>query len=135
MPDFERQGQRARQDAYIETIGFIPLVTFEDRKKWALFSTTNSSNWLEEGKDIVVPPFIWKEGEDPAQSETIAKIPDDNILMAPLWQTSPLPFDARVINFNLFSESLYQFLFGAMTETKQTALSGKLKGAATATAS
>ncbi|CAB9501130.1 Receptor-type guanylate cyclase gcy [Seminavis robusta] len=115
VPDFDRRGQRARVDAFIEMIAFSPLVTYEDRDRWSIF-TAYDSDWI--GANVTVPQDIYRLHEDSG-----LPVQEDNILMIPIWQTSPKPHNSSLINFNLLSNSLYYFLFNAMTESKHTALS------------
>ena len=121
VPHFDKRGSRAREDAYIEIVGFSPLVTYEDREEWVDYSLNSSTSWDTSVFDMI--PFIWKEPEESSEGGEIVKIPDDNILMAPMWQTSPKANHKGALNYNLFSETLYQHLYGAMTESKKTALS------------
>ena len=116
VPDFVRRGQRARVEAYIEVIAFSPLVTYEDRHRWSTFASY-SSDWLGPNA-TAVPSEIYRVDDDSGDAAV-----DDNILMVPVWMTSPKPHNYSVINFNIISDKTYNFLFNAMSESKHTALS------------
>ena len=53
VPDFDRRGKRARHEAYIEMIGFSPLVTYEERHRWAIFSAYDHHEETAETKDTI----------------------------------------------------------------------------------
>lgn len=124
IPDFARRGQRARHEAYIEMIAFSPLVTFEDRNRWSIYSAYDN-DWLGENITTSIGKDIYRMEVD--EEGQTAHVADDNILMIPVWLTSPKPQNASLVNFNLLSDSLYYFLFNAMTESKHTALSAVYK--------
>ena len=116
IPDFDRRGESARRDAYVEVVGFSPLVVYEDRHRWSLFSTY-SSDWM--GPNATgMSSDIYRLDDDSGDF-----IEDDNILMVPVWMTSPAPHNASVVNFNIISDSTYDYLFYSMIESQHTALS------------
>jgi len=126
VPDFDRRAQRIRTEAYIETIAFSPVVVYEDRHSWSIFSayeregslpSVTSNNTISSARSAVGSGIYYLD------EETGQPVADDDIFMIPLWQTSPLPYNSSIINFNLISDSLYYYLFNAMTESKHTALS------------
>ena len=117
--NFDRQGERVRDDAAIQLLGFSPLVTYENRIEYADFSRRSLPSWYPKPVQQL-PENVYRLDED---GET--KVEDDNILMAPWWQTSPLPHHhISSINYNILSDGLFNFLFGAMQESKSTAISG-----------
>lgn len=117
IPDFDRRGKRAKDEAYIEMLGFSPVVTYEDRHAWGTF-TEYEQDWLGKGEGTMTNKEIYRLDE-----ETGKVVPDDNILNLPFWMTSPVPHNASLINFNLLSDSLYNYLFNAMIESDHIALS------------
>jgi hypothetical protein len=121
VPDFERRGRRAREEAYVDLVGFSPIVTYDDLSDWANF-TLKSDSYVSQGFDAEHNTIyhINEEGSEVASKELYA---------APFWQSSPPPTSGNALNFNLLSSEVYQFLFGAMTETKSTALSAVYRDA------
>ena len=121
VPDFDRRGQRSRTDAYIKMIGFSPLVTYEDRHGWVNYTRQNSEEILGSFSSRDLQQSIYRL--DDKDDEEVEVFPDDNIVMVPYWETSPAPYDSKLINYNLISDDLYYFLFNAMQESEHTALS------------
>jgi len=118
VPDFDMRGQRIREDAKMEVVGFSPLVTYDNRKNWVNYT-------VSEVHRLVDSSFLSLEGNKDIYrfEDDGSTVADDNILMAPFWETSPSPHDGSVINLNLFSIRIYDYLFNAMKESKHTALS------------
>ena len=144
IPDFNRRGKRALEDAFLEVIGFSPIVTYADRNRWSIYSAYDSE-WLlgEPNVTNTVPEHIYRietieddsnavnSGSEQTQTQAsaaaVTMIEDNHVFTAPLWMTSPLPSDASLINYNILSDPTYNYLFHAMMESKHTSLSGVYK--------
>ncbi|CAB9514536.1 Receptor-type guanylate cyclase gcy [Seminavis robusta] len=122
IPDFEMRGLRAGKSAYLEMIGFSPVVGSQDVEKWEAYSTApNMTGWLQEGKEntpVDVSPQIYDAPDTGTADHSSHTIP-----FLPAWQMSPLPSDASLINFNLLSEGLYRETFQEMQTNKHATIS------------
>ncbi|CAB9499300.1 Receptor-type guanylate cyclase gcy [Seminavis robusta] len=120
IPDFEKRALRVRKSAYLEMIGFSPVVGSQHVEKWEGYSASpNNTGWLKEGTESApgnIPPQIYDAtGTADHSSHTIPFLP--------AWQMSPLPSDASLINFDLLSEGLYRETFQEMQTNKHATIS------------
>ena len=119
VPDFHVRGERALGEAYLEMVAFSPLVSHEASHDWALYSA-NNDGWLggnNGSQGIASEIYLIDEltGHAEADSETS--------LMAPIWQTTPKPYDPSLVNYNVLSEPMYNSLFQAMVQVEHTTMS------------
>ena len=112
VPDFDRRGERALKEAYLEMVAFSPLVSHEDRHEWALYSA-NNHGWLGgNSASHGIASEIYRLDDSTGQPE----VDSTRQFMAPMWQTTPKPHDPSLVNFNVLSEPMYDGIFRTMRE-------------------
>lgn len=93
LPHFDRRGNRAREEAYLEMIAFSPLVAPADVEKWQNYSKVPMSSGPNGG------------------------------LQLPFWQATPLSHDPSLLNFDLLLEPLYLKTLEAIKFSSRPAMS------------
>eukprot|EP00980_Cylindrotheca_fusiformis_P006369 scaffold1356_cov123-Cylindrotheca_fusiformis.AAC.50 len=125
LPDFEQYGKGTRYLSGAKLIVFSPLVSREDRADWEAYSVENQQ-WITkgpgfnnsgEGEQRVIPNSIYKR----TSRSYVPEIESD--YYSPVWQMSPLPSDASIVNFNLLNNPTYARLVSFTNFTRQSVLS------------
>lgn len=74
LPDFPMRGLAARQQMKAEVIGFLPLVSEEDRDAWEAYSV-ESQGWVDYAKS-------WESAEDPTTEADTRKLQQRSTIVA-----------------------------------------------------
>ena len=106
----------------VEMIAFTPLVTAGARAGWEAYAQANQG-WVEddwsyrnESVDAgAISPRIFYDGPQAIPAESIT---------FPLWQTGPVPYDASIINLNLFQHALFHDIMSDALDVKHKLMSG-----------
>jgi len=146
VPDFEIRGYKNNQLSKALQVSFAPLVN--DRASWEAYANANQG-WLEESLEMQAALQAVENGESARralQEGSVPKIPsevyrfsngmvgDKQIgyesdiyfgpgLYAPIWQQSPAPKDPSIINWDIFSDPVFQRIYHGMWETRLPVLS------------
>jgi hypothetical protein len=138
--DFEAVGDGTRKVSKASIIAFVPLLRTEaDLELWHSYSINNTF-WIPEGRSIafslvngshvdseharhdlhnvVVPERVHRLDQSGRPIPEFGKS-----LYAPLWQTTPVPADLSVVNFNLASNEVFAELLHIVLEHKKEVLS------------
>jgi hypothetical protein len=125
LPDFEQWGVESRFLTGAVLIAFSPLVKHEDRAAWEAYSFENQQ-WIADGSSLYGVPgsevrdisrFIYRR-------TSRSYVPEVEMeKYSPVWQMSPPPPDASVVNFNLFNNPTFERLVNFADFTRQAALS------------
>jgi len=111
IPDFEVQMHQIRALSGGQMIFFTPIIADETLDAWGMYSTQNQA-WIEEGLHVIndgyqvdnqvnhtdpgrIPPFLHT-----LQGNKVPMSPRG--YYAPLWQFSPPPSTANMVNLDLF---------------------------------
>jgi CHASE domain len=140
VEDFEAFGDGTRKVSKASIIAFVPLLRTEaDLELWHSFSINNTF-WIPEGRSIALSLVNGSHVESehdrhelhnevvPERVHRLNKtgqpIPEfGKRLYAPLWQTTPVPADLSVVNFNLASNEVFAELLHNVLEHKKEVLS------------
>jgi class 3 adenylate cyclase len=112
LPQFETLGDHARVQSGIETFNYLPFVSNETRLLWETYSVAfqgwiaiSRSVVLERDNNIAETDFV--EADIPSGIFELKEFGPPGYadfgreLYAPVWQTSPPPFNPFLINFNI----------------------------------
>ena len=133
LPDFEARGSVARKTSKSLIVGFLPLVSDDDRPQWEEYAQGNQ-DWIDGAWDDSDSTFtnqipqeiyahltvedrrVLAEQECSADSQRLLATsvataePTGSGPYSPVWQLSPPPLrnDTSIINYNLFEKPVFQ---------------------------
>jgi hypothetical protein len=122
---FEVAGQHARAQSRNELISYAPFVAADEKEEWEQYAGENLE-WLDEGrkirlqKDQTVQVTSFIEGSIPPKIVEFTAVggvqlsPPGREFYSPVWQTSPVPFSASYLNFNLETYNMAKFVMNTM---------------------
>jgi hypothetical protein len=125
LPMFEVAGQHARAQSRNELISYAPFVAADEKEEWEQYAGENLE-WLDEGrkirlqKDQTVQVTSFIEGSIPPKIVEFTAVggvqlsPPGREFYSPVWQTSPVPFSASYLNFNLETYNMAKFVMNTM---------------------
>lgn len=122
FPNFEKVVSNYRHVSQSRLIATVPFVENDQKAQWEEYSTAEQG-WIKEsyqtiGLDIEPLPI----------PSTIYNIQDQHATEAlqgpfkPLWQTSPPPKSAGVVNYNLMSNSMFADAFDISVQSQEALL-------------
>jgi hypothetical protein len=136
MPDFEAVASYARDMSGALILAVVPHVPAHFRSKWEKYSV-NNQDWVGYGHDFLekdgnpheglrITPFIFRK------DDYLSYYPErevDNLHnvsghpFAPLWQISPPPHDAGIVNYNFYQHLPFRSLASRIIETGGSGIS------------
>lgn len=112
---FEVEGVHTREDGGFEYLAYAPIVDAGQLGQWEAYSLENQG-WIQDSRTMGLARTTLAS-ENFVQTGINPEIhprEDDLGPYLPLWQQSPPPFDAQVINLNLLSEDWMSRLLPAV---------------------
>ncbi|KAL7562526.1 hypothetical protein ACA910_008233 [Epithemia clementina (nom. ined.)] len=127
IPGFELHAGYARRVSGIEMISFTPIVQDYELDDWTKYASEHQG-WLQESREMVthgdelllmtsykqevISPIVYQF------DDSLSPVPATTAPFAPIWQTSPPPFDAGFINYNIMAEFFVQRMYQVAQETR-----------------
>lgn len=130
---FETHGHHARDRSKMEAITYAPLVNKSLKEAWENWSFQNQ-NWIETSRTTFAD-YSRNEEDDPvylpgdvspyiySRRGGIFPEPAASDPYAPIWYLSPPPFNAAIVNFDIFSQLEYRNILHQVMGTKHATFS------------
>jgi len=130
IPHFETRFEHSRNDSFAEVIAFAPLITTYQRNFWEKYSVMNQ-NWMKESLKKLENDNMIGSIDPGLISENIYTLDDEGRPteenswgpFAPIWQISPPPTNASIMNYNLLSDPVFSKLATTMEQDHHAVLS------------
>lgn len=110
LPDFEMRAEFVISEADMELVAFSPIVSAEERDRWVSYCT-NESDWMANQGGFHADGIYHV---DPATGQK-TPLPSD-VSALPLWMTSPRPYNASLVNYDLLSDPVYAGLLQSVLD-------------------
>jgi len=135
LPMFEVHGQHARAQSGVEVVAFAPLVLESQRDDW-LDYTLYHQDWIEQSREVARGKQQQQQTGDNGDSrefvvqddevdDTISTdlyragvTSDSNGPHFPIWQFSPPPFSAKIVNWNIKDAPWMDMILPAISVSK-----------------
>jgi hypothetical protein len=122
LPNFDIRATEFEGLTGVKLLAFAPIVFDEQVPAWEAYAWENQgwiaddwsyrNNSVDAGK---ISPTIYYDGPEAISPER---------MHAPLWQTGPVPYDARVINVDLYQHETIHNLMRDAIIVRHTVMSG-----------